>query len=206
LGKKVTGFKFLEAESPIVRAPQHFRIGNRDYLVFRLENGQLKILNRAGDTRVRLNETFAISDNDIFLFENTFTFTDRNGQLISIQPNGKISRRNLNLNSDHGLFATSKTLAVLNDNLLKIKDHQVAMDLGVYLGPQIFYLNDVIYVAVTDIQSHKLFLFRSTGDLLKGFPVEAHGLPEMADLDGDREPEVGIRYRDSVIAIYGLKR
>ena len=205
-GKKVTGFKFSEAESPIARTPQHFRIGNRDYLVFRLENGRLNILNRVGDTRVKVGETFAFSDNDIFLFENTFTFTDRNGQLISIQPNGKISRRNLNLNSDHGLFATSKTLAVLDDNVLKIKDQQVSMDLGVYLGPQIFYLNDVIYVAVTDIQSQKLYVYRSTGALLNGFPVEAQGLPEMADLDGDRQPELGVRYRDSVIGIYGLKR
>ena len=205
-GKEVKGFKFRETESPVVKAPQHFRIGNRDYLIFRLENGTLKILNRVGDTRIKVNENFAFSENNIFLFENTFTFTDRHGNLLSISPTGKISRRNLNLNPDHGLFATSKTLAFLNDNVLKIKDQQVTLDLGVYLGPQIFYLNDVIYVATTDIQSHKLYLYRSSGTRLNGFPVEAQGLPEMADLDGDRQPELGVRYRDSLVAIYGLKR
>ncbi|MFM1879210.1 MAG: hypothetical protein RLZZ241_2076, partial [Bacteroidota bacterium] len=91
-------------------------------------------------------------------------------------------------------------------NVLRVKENQAALDLGVYLGPQLFYLNDIIYVAATDVQSQKLFLFRSTGQALNGFPVEAQGLPEMADLDGDRQPELGVRYRDSLIAIYSLRR
>lgn len=205
-GKPVNGFKFKDAGADISRPPQHMRIGNRDYLVFRLENGQIRILNRVGDVRVKVNETFDFSDNDIFLFEGTFTFSERNGNLISISPSGKLSKRNLNLNADHGMYATSKTLALMNDNVLRIKENQVALELGVYLGPRLFYLNDIIYVAATDVQSQKLYLFRSTGAALSGFPIEAQGLPEMADLDGDRQPELGVRYRDSTIAIYGLRR
>jgi hypothetical protein len=205
-GKQVNGFKFKDAESPITKSPQHMRIGNRDYLVFRLENGTLKILNRTGDTRVKINETFTFSENPIFLFENTFTFTDRKGNLISIEPSGKISRRNLNLNTDHGMYATARTLALMNDNVLKIKGNQTELDLGVYNGPQIHYLNDVIYVATTDLQSNKLYLFKSTAERFPGFPIESQSLPDMADIDGDRNPELTVRYRDSVIAIYGLKR
>jgi hypothetical protein len=104
------------------------------------------------------------------------------------------------------MYATARTLALMNDNVLKIKGNQTELDLGVYNGPQIHYLNDVIYVAATDLQSNKLYLFKSTAERFPGFPIESQSLPDMADIDGDRNPELTVRYRDSVIAIYGLKR
>lgn len=205
-GRTVSGFKFRDAGSPVVGAPQHMRVGNRDYLLFRLENGQLKILNRVGDTRVKVTGTFDFSDNEIFLFRDTFTFTDRAGNLISIDPSGKISRSTLKLNPDHGLYATSRTLALMNDNLLQVKGNQAELDLGVYTPPQIFYLNDIIYVAVTDLQSEQLYLFRSDASPLPGFPVEAEGLPDMADADADRNPELAVKFRDSALAVYRIQR
>ncbi len=205
-GRAVSGFKFRDAGSPVVGAPQHMRVGNRDYLLFRLENGQLKILNRVGDTRVRVADTFDFSDNGIFLFRDAFTFTDRAGSLISIDPSGKVSRSALKLNPDHGLSATSRTLALMNDNLLQVRGNQAELDLGVYTAPQIFYLNDIIYVAVTDLQSEQLYLFRSDASPLPGFPVEADGLTDMADADGDRNPELAVRFRDSALAVYRIQR
>ena len=47
-GKIVSGFKYKKAESDILGAPQHFRINKKDYLCFKLANGQLKLLNRVG--------------------------------------------------------------------------------------------------------------------------------------------------------------
>jgi len=205
-GRSVSGFKFRDAGSPIVGTPQHMRIGKRDYLLFRLENGQLKILNRVGDTRVRVAGSFEFSDNEIFLFRDTFTFTDRAGNLISVEPSGKISRSAMKLNPDHGLYATSRTLALMNDNLLQVRGNQAELELGVYTAPRIFYLNDIIYVAVTDLQSEQLYLFRSDASALPGFPVEAEGLPDMADADGDRNPELAVRFRDSALAVYRIQR
>ena len=205
-GRNVSGFKFRDAGSTILGAPQHMRIGKRDYLLFRLENGQLKILNRVGDTRVRVAGTFDFSENEIFLFRDTFTFTDRAGNLISVEPSGKISRSALKLNPDHGLYATSRTLALMNDNLLQVRGNQAELELGLYTAPRIFFLNDIIYVAVTDLQSEQLYLFRSDASALPGFPVEAEGLPDMADADGDRNPELAVRFRDSSLAVYRIQR
>jgi len=205
-GQTVSGFKFRDAGSPVVGAAQHMRIGKRDYLLFRLENGQLKILNRVGDTRIKVAGTFDFSDNGIFLFRDAITFTDRTGNLISIEPSGKVSRSPLKLNPDHGLYATSRTLALMNDNLLQVRGNQAELDLGVYTAPQIFYLNDIIYVAVTDLQTEQLYLFRSDASPLPGFPVEADGLPDMADADGDRNPELAVRFRDSALAVYRIQR
>jgi hypothetical protein len=94
----------------------------------------------------------------------------------------------------------------MNDNLLQVRGNQVELELGVYTAPRIFFLNDIIYVAVTDLQSEQLYLFRSDASALPGFPVEAEGLPDMADADGDRNPELAVRFRDSTLAVYRIQR
>lgn len=205
-GRVVTGFKFRDAGSPLVGAPQHLRVGTRDYLLFRQEDGRLRILNRVGDTRVRVNDRFDFSGNGIFLYRNTFAFTDTQGNLVTINTRGKIGRNAFRLNPDHGMFATAKTLALMNDNQLRVKGNSAELELGVYTRPLIFYLYDIIYVAVTDIQSQRLYLFRSDASGVSGFPVEAGGLPDMADTDGDRNPELAVKFRDSAIALYRLQR
>ena len=205
-GRDVAGFKYRNAESPVLGTPDHIRIGSRDYLVFRLDNGTLKILNRVGDTRVRVPGQFQFSGNGVFLYRDNFAFTERTGNLITIDTRGRMNRAAMNLGEDHGMFATANTLALMNDNELRIKGHPVELDLGVYTAPQIFYLYDIIYVAVTDIQSQRLYLFRSDASRLPGFPVEGNGMPDMADMDGDRNPELAVRYRDSAIAVYRIQR
>ncbi|WP_088339519.1 hypothetical protein [Robiginitalea sediminis] len=205
-GRAVRGFKYRDAGSPLLGPARHFRIGSRDYLVFALEDGRLEIRNRVGDTRVRVKETFNFSQNGVYLYRNTFAFTDREGHLVTIDPSGRVSRTPMNLNADHGIFATARTLAVMNDNIFQVKGNRAELDLGVYTAPEIFYLNDIIYVSVTDIQSQKVFLFRSNAAALPGFPVEGNGQPDMADMDNDRNPELAVRFRDSTVAVYRLQR
>ncbi|NND15633.1 MAG: ribonuclease HII, partial [Eudoraea sp.] len=50
-GDIVSGFTYTEAGDEIQGAPKHFRVGNKDYLVFKLADGSLKILNRIGKVR-----------------------------------------------------------------------------------------------------------------------------------------------------------
>jgi hypothetical protein len=205
-GRDVRGFKFRDAGSPVLGAPKHIRIGRRDYLIFRQEDGRLRILNRVGDTRVGVQQRFDFSGNGVFLYRNGFAFTEKNGNLVTIDPNGKVTRTPLNLNPDHGMYATAKTLSVMNDNEFRVRENRTELNLGVYTAPKMFYLYDIIYVAVTDIQSQQLYLFRSNAAAVSGFPVEGNGLPDMADTDGDRNPELAVRFRDSAIALYRIQR
>lgn len=205
-GKVVGGFKYTEAGSPVLGAPQHFRVGSRDYLVFRLEDGRLEIRNRVGDTRVGVKDRFEFSGNGVYFYRDAFAFTEKNGNLVTITPRGKIGRNPFSLAADHGMYATAKTLAFVNENELRVKGNTAELDLGVYTGPVIFYLYDIIYVALTDIQSQRLYLFRSNASGVSGFPVEANGIPDMADTDGDRNPELVVRYRDSAFVLYRLQR
>ena len=94
----------------------------------------------------------------------------------------------------------------MDDNRFQVKGNRKELELGVYTHPQIFYLYDIIYVGVTDIQSQRLFLFRSDASLVDGFPLEGSGLADMADMDNDRDPEIAVQFRDSSIAVYSLRR
>ncbi len=205
-GKIVRGFTYTKAGSPVLPSPQHIRFGNRDYLVFRLENGELQILDRVGKNRIRVAEKIDFSENEVYSYKNQFALTDKSGNLYMIDEKGKVTVTGFDLNQDHGMEATSKSMAIMNENVLKIKGTEVVLDYGVYTAPRIFYLYDTIYVSVTDIQSRRTYLFNSKAELLPGFPVMGSSAAELADLDNDRKPELVVKGQDESIIVYGLNQ
>ncbi|WP_394750105.1 ribonuclease HII [Spongiimicrobium salis] len=203
-GKTVNGFTYTTAESPVINIPKHFRIGTRDYLVFQLENGQFKILDRVGRTRVKVSENINFSNNSAYVYKNKFTVTDDEGVLIQIDSRGRMSQTKLNLNRDHGMDATSKTLVHLNDNILSIKGKKLTLDFGVYTKPKIFYLNTKIYVSLVDIQNQKVYLFDSNAALLQNFPVYGNSEIDLADIDKDGKLELVTKNEDNSVIVYRM--
>ncbi|WP_036156427.1 hypothetical protein [Maribacter forsetii] len=204
-GDIVKGFTYETAEANILDAPQHFRIGNRDYLVFKLENGQLKITNRVGKTRVNVKDKFTFSNNEIRLYQNKFTFTSVDGILYQVDSQGKIAASNLSLAKDHGMDATSRTLAIMNDNILQIRSKKVELELGVYSKPTIFYLNDKIYVSVTDIQNQKIYLFDSQAEPIPNFPVFGSSVIDMEDMNSNKKVEFVYKDQDNSIRVFKIR-
>lgn len=203
-GNIVDGFKYKSAENAIVKVPKHFRIGKRDYLVFVLEDGSLKILNRVGNVRIKVRDKIDFSENDIYLYKNRFSATDKKGGLFQIDEKGKTTKTNFNLNKDHGLDATSKTLALMNDNILIIKGKKVELELGVYSKPKIFYHNDKIYVSVTDIQNQKIYLFDSNAKSIQNFPVFGTSIIDLDDMDNDRKLELVAKDLENSLIVYKM--
>jgi len=203
-GKIVRGFKYTEAASSMLSAPKHIRIGNKDYLVFMLENGDLKIMNRVGKPRVKVNEKIDFSSNSTYLYKNNFIVTDKRGTLYSIDTNGKVSKTKFNYSEDHGLDATSKTLVSNNENILSIKGKNVTLDLGVYTHPHIFYVHDKIYVSVTDIQSQKVYLFDSNALPIENFPVFGYSRIDLDDIDNDRKIEFVCKDQENALVLYKI--
>ncbi|MFD2099583.1 ribonuclease HII [Flagellimonas iocasae] len=202
--KIVSGFKFTEASSPILGIPQHFRVGNRDYLVFRLEDNTIKILHRVGNDRIKVAEKIDFSSNEAFLYKNKITVTNKTGVLHQIDTNGKLTATNFNLNKDHGMYATSNTLVLMDDNVLSIKGKKVELDLGVYTKPKIFYIYDKIYVSVTDIQNQKIYLYDSQAEPISNFPVYGSSLIDLTDMDNDKKLELVAKDQDNSIIVYKI--
>src|SRR5690606_34466538 len=183
--------------------PRHFRIGTKDYIVF-VQGNELEILDRVGKTRINVKNNISFSGNDIFVYENKFTATTDKGDLIQIDVNGKMTSLNLNLGEKHAMTATSKTLVTLSDNILNIKTHRVEMEFGVYTAPKIFYLNDKIYVSITDLQTKKIYLFDSQGKEINNFPVYGNSSIELDNIDNGKGLEFVTKGDSNSVLIYHM--
>ncbi|WP_421812935.1 ribonuclease HII [Flagellimonas sp.] len=200
----VRGFTFSEAPSNILGAPKHFRVGNKDYLVFKQDNSTLRILHRVGSDRIKVPEKIDFSNNEIFLYKNKFSVTNKTGVLHQIDTNGKLTATNFNLNPDHGFYATSNTLVFMDDNVLSIKGRKVELELGVYSKPKIFYIYDKIYVGVTDIQNHQIYLFDSQAEPIPNFPIFGSSLIDLTDMDNDKKLELVAKDQDNSLIVYTI--
>jgi hypothetical protein len=202
--KIVRGFKYTVAEHPIITAPKHIVISNKDFLVFKLKDGSLKLLNRVGDTRLKVSEKINFSDNEVYKYKNKFALTDQKGVLHLIDLKGKISKSNFNLSNDHGMATTENTLVLMNDNVLTIKGKQVALELGVYTKPKIFYFKNKIYVSVTDLQNEKTYLFDSQAKPISNFPVQGSSANDMAYIGKSKTLELVTKYDNNSLSVYRI--
>ncbi|MFD1615567.1 ribonuclease HII [Gelatiniphilus marinus] len=201
--KIVNGFTFKAASKTIVTQPKHFRMGGKDYLTFKTED-KLYILDRTGKTRVKPKTPNTFSNESVYLHKNKFTTTTKNGNLVSIDTRGNTAIQNLNLSNNHHLQATSKTLVTLTDNQLTIKSRTIELDFGNYTAPLIFYLNDKIYVSVTDLQSQKTYLFDSQAKPISNFPVYGNSPIELNNIDKDRNLEFVVKGESNAIILYQI--
>lgn len=202
--KIVEGFKYKETNSPIKSTPKHFRIQKKDYIAFPLEDGTLKILSRVGSDRIQVKEKINFSGNSIFQYKNKISTTDSAGVLHQIDQNGAITKSDFKLNKDHGLFTTSNTLATMNDNILSIKGKKTELELGLYSKPVIFYIDNKIYVSVTDIQNQKIYLFDSNSNSIQNFPVYGNSLIDLADIDNDKKLELVAKDLENSLIVYRI--
>ncbi len=203
-GEIVSGFKFTNDGKKIIKAPQHFRINKKDYIVFGEESGTLRVLSRVGSDRIKVKDKISFSTNDIYLYKNKFTITDEKGILNQVDENGIISKNNLNLGKDHGIYATSNTLATMSENTLTIKGKKVDLELGVYTKPIIFYVDNKIYVSVTDIQNQKIYLFDSNAEAIQNFPVYGSSLIDLGDIDNDKKIELVAKDLENSVIVYRI--
>ncbi len=201
--KPVNGFTFKSANKTIVAQPRHFRMGSKDYLTFKTKD-KLYILDRTGKPRVLPKASYRFSDQNIYLYKNKFTTTTQNGSLIMVDTRGNTSTQSLKLSNDHAIEATSKTLVTLTDNKLTIKNRDIELDFGNYTSPKIFYLNDKIYVSVTDLQSQKIHLFDSQAKPIANFPVYGNALIELDNIDKDRNLEFVTKGDRNSIILYQM--
>ncbi|MDX1604092.1 MAG: ribonuclease HII, partial [Salinimicrobium sediminis] len=100
--------------------------------------------------------------------------------------------------------ATPKTLVSLSENELSIGKSSATLDFGLYTEPQIFYINNKIYVSVTDLQAHKVYLFDSNANLFPGFPVYGNSLVDLSNADDDTALELVVQGEENGVLIYSV--
>ncbi|WP_034061731.1 ribonuclease HII [Lacinutrix jangbogonensis] len=202
-GKTVNGFKFSSAKNAINHQPQHIRMDNKDYILIKT-NKKLNILNRKGQTRIKVKSDLEFSSEPVFNYNNTFTTTTSDGKIVSINQKGSVSTKPVNLNINHHLATTTRTLVSQNENILNIKSNTLELDLGDYSPVKLFYIKDKIYVSVTDLQSQKVLLFDSQGKPIKNFPVYGNSSIALDNIDSDKPLEFITKGDSDSIILYEI--
>lgn len=203
-GNRVKGFTFTKASQDIIGTPVHFRIKNKDLLLFKLADGTLKILNRRGRERIKTQGVKNLSLNNLYLHQNKITTTTRQGELLQIDADGKVSSKDLKVSNLHKIDATSKTLAVMDGNFLWIKGLKATLPLGEYTAPKIFYLYDTLYICTTNLETSQVYVYNSKAELIKEFPIYGSNSALIDDLNRDRKIELLTQDGTDGIVVYQL--
>lgn len=201
-GKTVKGFKFSKAKDIINTQPQHIRINNKDYIIIKT-NKKLHILSRRGQTRIKTNTKFNYSNSPVYSFESGFATVSKDGSLVQINTKGKVSTSKL-LGENSKLVTTTKTLVAQKENKLKIKTNTLDLDFGNYTKPKLFYINNKIYVSVTDLQSQKVLLFDSQAKPIANFPVYGKSTIDLDNIDKDNNLEFITKGDSDSILLYEI--
>jgi len=201
-GKKVSGFKPNVFESNIIKDPVHIRIDGKDFIVVQLENGELKILDRRGRDRIKVDQKIQFSENSIYSYMKTFTTTDNQGNLIQIEMDGKLSKKSLNISNDNLIDIKNDNLVYISENILSIKGINITLPFGKYSKPIIFNESLRMLIGISDLSENNIYLYEDNGELVKGFPLKGNSIIDIRDSDKDGKIEVLTRLDSNSIVSY----
>lgn len=200
-GKRVKGFTRTKLQAPLITAPKHVRIKKKDYILLQRKNGTLGILNRLGKDRISVKQKINFSGAPLYLYLDTFTTTDLEGNLVQVDTKGNSIKSPYELKAGHQIDATAKSLVTLSDNNLNIKGIPVTLPFGNYTQPKIYYLNNTLYITTTDTDSQKVYLYYSNGTPVSNFPV--YGIsPADVSLTTKKQVQLVVEAENNGLLIY----
>lgn len=188
-GNMVQGWNSRRADKTITSKVQHFRVENKDYIVF-ADHYRLYILDRKGNERVRIPSVFDLDEHtDIYLTRKdgqpNLVFAGKQGNIHLVSFAGKSTgvktsglsgsyRMNIadvnNDGVDECIFVDQKGLKVYRLSGEKIWGKELEMQTPDYPYTYRFSAGDV-RIGLADKAAHQMFLLLSDGTVSKGFPI-----------------------------------
>ena len=169
-GKRVRGFDYNK-KNKIVTTPKHFRIDNKDIIVFKTID-KLTILNRRGAVRINAKTLHNYSSDDVFQYQNFLVTSTVKNEIVSIDMKGNTKLEEpMPINSK--VISDKETIFTLQKNILSNSKINIEIPFGKYEDFKIFSGNDETYVNIFDSQNNKIYLFDKELNLIKGFPISS---------------------------------
>jgi len=189
-GKPLSGWSFGKTTGKVSTPVQHFRVSNKDYIVFK-DAGKIYIQDRRGETRVNIAAQFENSNNPLFLDLNgtpKIVATDKSGTVYYLYFDGKSTKKySGNFSADHFfavddldgnkvpdfIFVDDDKLLVTDENGKKLYDYE--FDNAIVLPPSVYTFSaNQKMVGITDSRADKLYLFNPKGKQYDGFPLRGN--------------------------------
>ena len=169
-GNRVRGFDYNK-KSKIITKPKHFRISNKDIIVFKTSD-DLKILNRRGKVRIKINEDHNYSKDEIFQYQNSLLTTTVNNKIVKIDMKGN-SKELSSMSFDGKYVSDKKTIYTLQKNILSNSKKNIEIQFGKYENFSAISDKKNTLLNIYDSQNNKLYLFDDEINTVKGFPILA---------------------------------
>ncbi len=193
-GNIIPGWNFAGSEGIVKKPIQHFRLKEKDYIVFS-DPIRAYILDRRGRERVKQKELAAVSENNLFYLDMNLAgdkprivTTDTSGNVIGIDFNGNIEKM-LEFNATKRHFFRIKDLdhdgeveyIYTLDNELKVVDAEGERFFSYKIKSDIEMLPDIyqfsasdLKIGITDPEENRIHLINSDGTVYEGFPLEGN--------------------------------
>lgn len=194
-GNVLPDWNFGKTDNFVRTKPQHFRIGDKDYIVFS-DSLKTYIVDRKGVSRANVSTFFAKSQNNIFyLNEKTETHPDRlittntNGEILfvyfdgivkkfkfkSLSPNHYFQFADINQDSQKDyVFADANQIIAFDKNKEEIFSY--SFDGNISERPNIYQFTNANKIGVTIKKLNQIFLLNSDASIHKGFPLKGSTL------------------------------
>jgi hypothetical protein len=190
-GNILQGWEFGRTEGRVSMPLQHFRIGDRDYLVF-ADPLTCYILNRKGRTRVRVQKHFPVSRNAKFTLESSTTgikprlvLTDTTGKVHFIYFDGVVEQADLGEYSpghyfDYSdidgdgrreyIFVDRTELTVFGSDRSRVFSHSFRSEIT---RPPVIYqfAYGNMKIGLVSDERHEIYLMNNDGSMYSGFPL-----------------------------------
>ena len=167
-GNRVRGFDYNK-KNKIITKPEHFRISNKDIIVFKTSD-DLKILNRRGKTRIKINGDYNYSKDEIFQYQNSLLTTTVNNKIVKIDMKGN-SKELSSMSFDGKYVSDKKTIYTLQKNILSNSKKNIEIQFGKYENFSAVSDKKNTLINIYDSQNNKLYLFDDEINSVKGFPI-----------------------------------
>jgi len=190
-GAIVKGWNFGKTEGRVEDPLRHFRIGNKDYIVF-ADHFTCYILNRRGEIRVSVKKHFPVSKNARFILESNTTgikprlaLTDSSGRVQFIYFDGSVETVEIEQFTGDHYFEYSdldgdgrREFIFADKGELKVYKHDGSKRFSYDARAEINHA-PVVYqfshgnkkIGLVSSDNNKIYLVNSDGSLYKGFPL-----------------------------------
>ena len=149
-----------------------------------------------------MNRKFDFSENPIEREGSSFVVISKDKQKHSITTNGKVTSQTLGVSNDYHFITKGSTKVTMDDNLLRINGKLAELPLGIYTQPQLFVANRNLYIAVTETQEKKVYVFQKNGTLVNGFPVFGSSQVSLSESKG--KALLVVKGQDNEIVLFQL--
>jgi hypothetical protein len=204
-GLPVDGWKFVSKNSACAHPVRHLKIKKNDYLVCVMDNGSLKILNRKGEERIRLQSKFNYPINGAIEIHQS---SDLNSSYVmAITSNKEVIKISLTdekvrlfglPKSDH-LYSQIEDVDLDGVKEIVIYDSQKisayktdgkqvldipAVSEYTFL-PNVYQFSSATYFGYVSTTENKIYLQKNSGELATGFPLVGSCPFTISDINRD---------------------